>query len=168
MIPTKGIEELVAAWSQLELTDWQLDIVGPGDQNYKDTLIGKYHTPSINFLGELGHGEAMTVLSDADCFVLPSYTEGFPNVVLEAMALGKPIIATSVGAIPEMLDGECGLVIKPRSINELKDAIQLLADDPNLRKTMGCRAQEKAQLEYSLEVVFDKYMNIWRQAAERS
>ena len=84
------------------------------------------------------------------------------------MALGKPIIATSVGAIPEMLDGECGLVIKPRSIKELKDAIQLLADDQNLRKTLGRCAQEKAQSEYSLEVVFEKYKNVWWQAAERS
>jgi len=55
-------------------------------------------------------------------FILPSYTEGFPNVILEAMALGKPIIATSVGAIPEILSEECGVVMKPRDQRDIEQA----------------------------------------------
>lgn len=165
VIPTKGIEELIAAWSQLELTGWQLDIVGPGDQDYRNMLIDNYQPENVIFHGELDHGKAMAALSESDCFVLPSYTEGFPNVVVEAMALGKPIVATRVGAIPEMLDGECGILIKSHSVAELKAALQLVLGDEKLRITMGTRAQKKAQTEYSLEIVFEKYLSIWRQAA---
>ena len=64
------------------------------------------------------------LLSASDVFVLPSYTEGFPNVIIEAMAMGKPIIATSVGAIPEMLDEGCGVVVPPKDADSLQKALQ--------------------------------------------
>jgi glycosyltransferase involved in cell wall biosynthesis len=167
VIPSKGIEELISAWSQLGLLSWQLDIIGPGDQNYIDMLNDKYESASVVFHGELDHGVAMVHLSDSDLFVLPSYTEGFPNVVLEAMALGKPIVATSVGAISEMLEGGSGILVKPRSVFELKKAIRLVTGDEKLRDTMGARAREKAKKEYTIEVVFEKYINIWWQSARR-
>lgn len=167
VIPTKGIEELIASWAQLQPQWWQLEIVGPGDQDYQQMLIDKYRPSSVVFRGELDHVEAMVALSESDCFVLPSFTEGFPNVVLEAMALAKPIVATSVGAIPEMLDDGCGLLIKPHSIDELKEALQSVMINEKLRNSMGLRAFKKAHSNYSLDVVFEKYMNIWQLAARK-
>ncbi|MDT8421232.1 MAG: glycosyltransferase family 4 protein [Desulfuromonadales bacterium] len=167
VIPTKGVEELLAAWSQMHMPGWQLDIVGPGDQNYQKALLEKYQPQNISFHGELSHGAAMNLLSTADCFVLPSYTEGFPNVVLEAMALGKPIVATNVGAIPEMLEGQCGIVVKPQSVKELKIALQTVLENEVLRKSIGVSALSKAHSEYSLEVVFKKYLNVWQEAARK-
>lgn len=62
----------------------------------------------------------MTILSRSEVFILHSYTEIFPNVILEAMALGKAIIATDVGAVSEMLMEESGIIIPPKDINEVK------------------------------------------------
>lgn len=165
VIPTKGIEELVEAWAELRPHGWRLLIAGPGNTDYQDRLIRAYEPTECEFIAEKSHDEAMMLMSKADVFVLPSYTEGFPNVVLEAMALGKPIIATRVGAIPEMLEGGCGILVEPREVDELKNALNDLLEDPDLRQRLGAQARERAMNCYSLEIVFAKYMSVWCQAA---
>ena len=59
----------------------------------------------------------------ADLFCLPSYSEGCPNVVVEALACGRPVVATRVGGIPELVKGTCGMLIPPRDIGELRRAL---------------------------------------------
>jgi glycosyltransferase involved in cell wall biosynthesis len=161
IIPTKGIAELVEAWALIKPDGWRLQIVGPGDAAYQQTLIEQYQPDEIEFLGEMPHSQTIELMAACELFVLPSYTEGFPNAVLEAMALGKPIVATDVGAIPEMLDGMCGQLVKSKDVPSLKTALQLLFNDSHLRTEMGCRAKKKAAENYSIEVVFGKYMALW-------
>ena len=103
----------------------------------------------------------MNLLAGAAVFVLPSYSEGFPNAVLEAMAQAKPIIATDVGAIPDMLDG-CGMVIPPKSSQALARALEALMNSPEDAQSMGKRARLKLEREYSLERVFSLYQSIWK------
>lgn len=167
VLPTKGITELVEAWSQLKPQGWRLQIVGPGDVAYRQELIERFRPHGLEFLGELPHVQAMERMAACDLFVLPSYTEGFPNAVLEAMALGKAIVATEVGAIPEMLDAKCGLLIKPKDVQGLTTALQSLLNDGKLRAELGRYARERALANYSIDVVFPKYMSLWRQPAER-
>lgn len=162
VIPTKGIEELVNSWSQLGLSDWRLLIVGPGAKAYQQELLGKYRPVNLEFLGELDHDQAMELMARCAVFVLPSHTEGFPNVILEAMALGKPIIATSVGAIPEMLAGDCGFLIEPKDIEGLKQALYQLTHDEPLRHRLGERAYLKVREEYSLDIIFARYLHVWQ------
>ena len=109
----------------------------------------------------------MERMAACDLLVLPSYTEGFPNVVLEAMALGKAIVATDVGAIPEMLEAKCGLLVKPKDVQGLTTVLRSLLNDGNLRTELGNRARERALANYSIDVVFPRYMSLWRQPAER-
>ena len=165
VIPTKGIEELVQAWVELQPAGWRLLIVGPGNTEYQQRLIQKYHSAHLEFLGEKSHDKAMRLMADADVFVLPSYTEGFPNVVLEAMALGKPIIATREGAIPEMLADGCGVLVNKQNALELRDALLKVLKDSDLRSRLGARARERVLQEYSIETVFSQYMTAWWQAA---
>jgi len=166
IVPSKGIAELIEAWSLIDHTDWQLQIIGASGDAYKRYLLEKFRTDGIELLGELPHQQAMHLLAEADLFVLPSYTEGFPNVVLEAMALKKPIIATHVGAIPEILDnGTCGFLIEPKDKIGLCNALELLMGDENMRKTIAGRAFERVTQNFSIERVFPYYMNIWRNAA---
>lgn len=165
VIPTKGVEELVQAWAELQPAGWRLLIVGPGNTEYQQRLIEKYHPAQLEFLGEKSHNKAMRLMADADVFVLPSYTEGFPNVVLEAMALGKPIIATREGAIPEMLADGCGVLVNKQNTLELRDALLKVLKDSDLRRCLGARARERVLQEYSIESIFSQYMAIWRQAA---
>jgi glycosyltransferase involved in cell wall biosynthesis len=110
----------------------------------------------------------MEFLAQASVFVLPSYTEGFPNAVLEAMALGKPIIGTRVGAIPEMLTGDCGVLIAPKNAREIRDALKLLLNDNELRKRLAGKARARVTEEYSLESVFHRYKQVWYEAARLS
>jgi len=164
VVPTKGIEELISAWNQLRPAagDWTLKIVGPYSADYVEDLRGRYDTEGIVFTGEKTHQEAMEILGRADIFVLPSYTEGFPNVVVEAMSLARPIIATDVGAIPEMLADNCGIVIPVKNTDELRAAIQELIENPEHRNQMGRAAFKKAADSYTLEKVFAKYLDTWK------
>ncbi len=163
-VKTKGIEELLSAWIDIEsnYSDWQLKIVGPYDQDYKEKLVKKYTSNSIIFEGEKEHEEALDILSKSGIFILPSYTEGFPNAVLEAMALRKPIIATDVGAISDMLSEECGIVIRPRDAEVVKKALIKLLDDEQLRKKLGDNAYYRVRKHYDIDVIYKKYLSIWR------
>lgn len=164
-IPSKGITELVEAWSQLKCQEWELHIVGPIEKSYKQALIKQYQPKDIKFLEEIPHNKTIQLMAECDLFVFPSYTEGFPNAVLEAMALGKAIIATNVGAIPEMLDRGCGELIQPKNIQSLKMALQLLFNNNNLRTEMGKLANKKVLENYSIDIIFANYMKAWNQAA---
>lgn len=165
VIPTKGIAELVEAWSILNPQGWRLEIVGPGDVNYQAELLRKFGPENLDFVGELSHSDAMIRMANCDLFVLPSYTEGFPNVVVEAMALGRPIVATEVGAIPEMLEGHAGVLVRPRDSQSLAEALGSVIGDEQLRVQLGKQAFAKAMRLYTIDVVFRSYMNIWRSAS---
>ncbi len=166
VIPTKGIEELVQAWVQLNHLNWKLIIVGPGSQEYQNQLIARYIPEDLEFTGKKEHDEALKMMAACDLFVLPSYTEGFPNVIAESMALGKPIIATRVGAIPEMLPEGHGELIEPQNVDELKSALQRLMADDVLRDQLGSQARKRVLREYSLDAVFERYMGIWKHLAK--
>jgi glycosyltransferase involved in cell wall biosynthesis len=165
VIATKGIGELIDAWTQLQPAGWRLVIVGPGDLAYQQQVLDTFRPKTVEFIGELSHEETMKQLRLADIFVLPSYTEGFPNVVLEAMALGKAIVATDVGAIPEMLADGCGILVKPRDVVGLATALRRLIADEQQWAIMGERARTRALATFSLKSAFATYMSVWRQAA---
>lgn len=165
VIPTKGIEELLQAWSELRPSGWRLWLIGPYVVEYREKLVAKYPVENISFLGEKPHDKALELLANADIFVLPSYTEGFPNSVLEAMAMGKAIVGTRVGAIPEMLEGGGGFLIEPKDVAGLKRALSTIMSDSDLRICMGQRARLRAIGTYSIETVFRQYTKVWCEAS---
>lgn len=167
VLPSKGIEDLVEAWCKIDRTGWRLRIVGPCDDSFRMTILGRLSRgTSIEFLGEVSHSAGLELIGTCDLFVLPSHTEGFPNVVLEAMALGVAVVATDVGAIGEMLANGCGLVVPPANSAELSVALEKLMRDERRRNELGERAKAKARLHYSLESVFEDYINFWGQVVE--
>lgn len=163
VVKTKGIEELLQAWNGIRgsYPDWKLRIVGPASEEYLAFLKSTYSQKQVVFEGELPHEDAMQLLSKAALFVLPSYTEGFPNAVLEAMALEKPIIATDVGAIPDMLAG-CGIVIPSQDADALERGMEKLLNDTALCANLGKEAKQKLNREYALDKVFAEYMGLWK------
>lgn len=165
VIPTKGIAELVQAWAELKMEGWRCMVVGPGSEQYKEELLERFQPEHLEFLPEQSHGDAMLLMSASDVFVLPSHTEGFPNVIIEAMATGKAIIAASVGAIPEMLSGECGVMVPPKNAEALRSALLGVLSDAHLRETMGARAQRKARAEYAMGTVFEGLVDAWEKTA---
>ncbi|MES3040556.1 MAG: glycosyltransferase family 4 protein [Pseudomonadota bacterium] len=167
VIPTKGVQELVDAWVALGASDWTLKFVGPAEPEYESELGKRTSTDgaAIEFVGALPHKEVVNVLASSEILILPSYTEGFPNVVLEGMAMGCAVIGTSVGAIPEMLADGAGEVIPPRNVQAIVAALHRLIDNPEARRSMGDFAQRRAKERYSLESVFGCYMKLWKSLA---
>ena len=165
VVPTKGIEELVKSWSMVNRYDWRLDIVGSFEPWYRDQLMEQYQSNSVNFIGHLPHAMAMERMSRCDLFVLPSYTEGFPNVILEAMVFGRAIIATDVGAIPEILEDGAGILFKSQSVEALTEVLNKVLSDSELRKSIGMCANKKVFDHFTVDIVFDAYMKIWQGAS---
>ena len=126
IIPTKGVFELVRAFVALE-GDYNLTLIGPYNEKVKSDLqeIAYAHQNGrwLNFVGAKPKEYVLERMTEAAALILPSYTEGFPNVVLEAMATGCPVLATNVGAIPMMLEyqfGDClGICFPPKSENTI-------------------------------------------------
>ena len=140
----KGLFELLQA--AREMPDAVFFIAGEGPLRHKlETQIERFG------LGErvrlLGHRQDLAGLMRAvDLFVLPSYREGTPRVISEALAAGLPIVATNVDGIPEQVEhGVNGLLVPPRQVRPLVSAMLALADDEAQRVHMGKNSQERAQ-----------------------
>jgi glycosyltransferase involved in cell wall biosynthesis len=131
----KGIEELAEALSEPQCADVLLVTVG----NVEDQRALR----SLERLGRrwrsVAWSESITpYLAAADALVLPTRREGFPNVVLEGSAAGLPVITTTAtGSVDSVRDGVTGILVPPRDPRRLANAIQRLASDPEVRRTMG-------------------------------
>ncbi|MEU4773240.1 glycosyltransferase family 4 protein [Micromonospora sp. NPDC023644] len=165
VIPAKGVEDLLAAWQDIETTGWELVIAGPGESGYVQRIRPSTPEPAVTFLGELGGPDLLELMAGCEVFVLPSHSEGFPNVILEAMALGRAVVATDVGAVAEMLGDGCGVVVPPHEPDRLAVALAAVMSSPDHRSELGERARRKAVAEYALPAVFDRYVALWRQVS---
>lgn len=163
---TKGVFELVKGCKDIEGV--RLRIVGKYTNEIRETLlslsVSSNHKDWIDFVGEIPHKEVIKEFLEADIFVFPSYTEGFPNVILEAMACGCPIIASDVGAIPEMLDIEndpCGICIKTKSEKEVHDAVYSLLNECHKKRDLAVKAKQRVNSIYLIPIVWQELLNIW-------
>jgi glycosyltransferase involved in cell wall biosynthesis len=97
--------------------------------------------------------------SAADIFVLPSYHEGLPLALLEAMSTGLPVIVSSVGAMTDVvIDGENGFIIKPKDVNALVEKIIWCLDNPSELNEIGDKARSSIQMEHSLDYMCKRYL----------
>lgn len=120
----------------------------------------------LEILGECSHDEVLTLMAQCGIFVLPSYTEGFPNVILESMACGCAIIATTVGAVSEMIGEEngfkCGLLIPPGNVDDLKNAILQFLNNEQLKYDCRVNAVLRVTKRYGIEQVWDDLESFWQ------
>lgn len=107
------------------------------------------------------------LLQEADLFFLPSYTEGMPMSILEAMGYGLPIVATNVGGIPQLVEnGKNGYMVEPGKIDDFAKVILELTGNDELIYRMGKESIEKAYEKYSLEKHLEKVCKLYEKAMD--
>lgn len=151
----KGVQYLIDAVSRLNVEGL---IVGYGPEEEK--LRERSKGLPIEFTGRVEADNMMNYLKQGKIFVLPSLTEGFPNVILEAMSVGLPVIATKVGGIPDIVThGETGFLIETRNSSQIRKYIEVLLNDNSLYEKMrqNCLREVK---KYSWTNVIKKYEKI--------
>ena len=168
LIPTKGVFELIEACRDID--NIALKMVGYVTEGMKSDLLAKAGDNWKEWLeitGEQTFEDTIKDMLNAGIFVLPTYSEGFPNVILESMACASPIIASAVGAIPEMLgnlqDRQCGVCVEPKNVNQLKEAIAKMRDDREFAVNCGINAKQRVNDLYSMPTIWEKLTKIWRQ-----
>lgn len=168
VIPAKGVFELIEACTGLVEVK-QLVICGPYFEEIKGRLSqiaskreeGRW----LVFKGEIKREEVIKELEDCLIFCMPSYTEGFPNAVMEAMAMACAVVATDVGAIPEMLDWgtekASGCIINVKDADGIRSALKQLIDNEKLAVELGKNGNRKILCEYNLDVIYPQYYKTW-------
>lgn len=154
LVSIKGITDLIAAVALLAKNglDAQLDIAGTGPEEKALLEASANHDVSerIHFLGWID--DVQESMCHWDIYAQPSRAEGFGLSVLEAMAAGLPVVATSVGGLPEIvLEGETGFLVPPAQPAVLAERIERLARAPELRTRMGDRGRARALGQFSAE-----------------
>jgi len=163
--PVKGVKVLVDAWPKVMQggADARLLIAGDGaereglEQTIRDAGVGD----SVEFMGFIS--DVPGVLLRADIYVQPSYQEGLPNAVLEAMSMGLPIVATRVSGNEDVVaDGDNGLLVPPGDPDALAAALRKLVADPALAARMGRRSSEIVESRFSLVAVMNQLRDAYR------
>lgn len=118
----------------------------------------------VKFYGWIKDDDKIKLYKSVDILLLPSYNEGLPYVIIEALAAGLPVVATTVGGIPEVIeDGVNGFLIEPRDYQALARRISVLARNKSMRHQMSKNNVEKALKNYSLEVVISKIESVYKE-----
>jgi glycosyltransferase involved in cell wall biosynthesis len=164
--PKKGLRYLLEAVAHLEQVAGspvcQVLLVGegPAEQGLRTLSERLGISPRVVFVGV--RRDIPEVLSLMNIFVLPSLYEGFGIAILEAMAAGKPVVATSVGGIPEfVVPSQSGLLVPPGDVPALARAIKQLLDEPERARSMGRHGQEHVKKHYSIESVVRQHEQLY-------
>ena len=163
----KGHATLLRAVGRLRPDGWSLLLVGEGPErsNIEQMIVEANLRERVIVLGRCL--DVHEILHTADLVVLPSYSEGMPNAVLEAMAHGLPVVASDVGGVRSLLGSGAGIVVPPRDENALTDALQRLIDDRSLRANMGEKGSELAHGRLGVDTMRDATLSAIQQICER-
>lgn len=166
--PAKGIEFLVEAANILKESDAEFALIGEGrDKKKIRKLIASYKLEKKfylvgDFFTRISRREADKYLKAFDIFVLPSVKEGFPSVILEAMAAEIPVIATKVGAIPEIIqDGKNGILVEPKNPKAIAKAIDGLLKNPNLGHKLAKLGRKTVIEKFNLNKMIKQYEDLF-------
>jgi glycosyltransferase involved in cell wall biosynthesis len=159
----KGVDILLQAWARVVvLYPARLTILGEGQEfeSLRNLATDLKIAGCVDFIGDCD--DIAPYLAKADVYIQPSRNEGLPNAVIEAMAAGLPIVASSVGGNKDLvIDGSTGLLVKPESTEELALAVCSLFSDRVLIRRMGDLACGRAVEQYSIENVVSRLLSLY-------
>ena len=167
LAPVKGQRELIDALHALRRHDVHAVFIGEDLERggaYADELRRLADGLPVHFAGF--RRDAAAMLREADALVLPSWIEGLPLVVLEAMAHGKPVVASAVGGTPEaVVDGETGLLVPARDVPALEAALARLVDDVDLRARLGKAGRERVEAHFQATAMTKRILELYDEIA---
>jgi len=156
LVAAKGQHVLIDAARRLVAGGHDLRVTlvgtGPDETGLRAAIATAGLQAHIRLTGALNQDEVRRLYGEADAFVLPSFAEGIPVVLMEAMASGVPCVTTRITGIPELIrSDEEGLLVAPSDADALAAAIARLIDDPGLRARIGAAARLRVDADYHLE-----------------
>ncbi len=165
LVPEKGLIDIFKCVAEIkkEYTDFSITICGGGDiEKYQSICENLNIQEQISFVGWISGVKKENLLREATIFLLPSYNEGLPVSMLEAMSYGLACIVSDVGGIPSVIkQNENGIMISPGNVNLLKDALCSLLNNPQKKELIGKAAYftivQKFNIEKNLEYLIDIY-----------
>lgn len=167
LAPAKAQAILIEACAGLlpDNPDLRLRLVGAGpDRELLERLTRELGMGAhVIFEGALSHHRVLELYRQARIFALASFAEGVPVVLMEAMALEIPCVATRITGVPELIgDGEDGLLVAPADTQELQAALSRLLHDPELRRRLGSAGREKVLRDYDIRTNIAKLAQLFR------
>jgi glycosyltransferase involved in cell wall biosynthesis len=162
IIENKGIAELVTAVDNLARSDYEfrLSVAGKGPLSNHAEILAADHD-NVEYLGYVSEVEKQELLNKSSIFVLPSYAEGLPIAMLEAMAGGNAIVSTTVGSIPEVIDNENGVLVESGNADQLAEALAELIANPERVVMMGQANREAVKREYEWSLVVERLLQTY-------
>jgi len=156
--PSKGIGEIIEV--ALLCPQATFVFLGPGKI--------PVHPKNCSFMGIKNHEDVRTWLNASDCLILPTHTEAIPTSVMEAFSCGIPAITSNIGGCPEIVDDmETGLLVPPRDVPALRDAVLWMAENPGKRRAMGERARKEVLRRFDHNTLTDKLVRVHRMLIDR-
>lgn len=155
LVPFKGQAILLEALAAIRSRGVEANLTmigdGPSRQSLERRAAQMDLGAAVSFTGAVGQDEIRSHYAAADVFCLPSFAEGVPVVLMEAMAMRVPVVTSRIMGITELIeDGEEGLLVRPGRADELAAALERLARDPELRERLGRRGREKVVAEFDV------------------
>ena len=169
MLPGKGLNVLAEALDKIRAADWKLLMVGDGSERkpFEQALVEKGLMDRAEFTGAISYDAVPELFHRMDVLVIPTETtarirEQFGRVIVEAMAAGVPVIGSTCGAIPEVID-TAGLVFPERDAEALAAAMRRVLNDSALREEFARMGRRRAEQHYSWDCVASKTHELYRQ-----
>jgi glycosyltransferase involved in cell wall biosynthesis len=164
--PVKGVEYGIKAFAvaSVQHQNLRIALAGEGEQlGYLQDLTSQLGiSENVTFLGV--RNDLPDLLAATDSVLMPSLNEGFPRTAIEAMAAGKPVIATRVGGTPEaIIDGETGILVPAKDVEAMAAALSNLVDDTELQTRLGTAGRARAQQNYSLANYLSRLDRLYQQ-----
>jgi len=162
LVPAKGLNYLFSALKQIQDKHPNIAflVVGDGAQRIELETLAKELKVKTIFAG--WQSDMLPYYALMDIFVLPSLFEGLPNVILEAMAMKTPVIATDVGGNPDVLsNGENGFIVPARDVSKLAFALTKLVENDDMRAKIGMKNRQKVEKDFQWSRTVEKIEKVY-------
>ncbi len=173
-VPFKNIDMLIEAVQKAKLSNKKIKLLIAGAYSWYTKEIEEIikvinkTSPSIYLMTDISEEEKVNIFHAIDVFASASDSESFGIIFVEAWACKKPVIAANIGAIRSLVSDDVdGLLVAPKDVNMLRQAIVKLANDSELRERLGNNGYEKMIANYTWDVVTAKYRNVYIKAIEK-